>query len=96
MNGFNHPLRQYMPQYMQQRAPAQMSGNRAFQNPFQKMNYIMQAIRNPAAFVRQNLPGIPEEAFNDPTGNGVLQYMRQNLGVTDQDIQNAANQMPRF
>ncbi len=94
MNGFVHPLSQYIPQQLQrQQAPAQqqMSGARAFQNPLQRLSYIMQAMRNPAAFVRQNLPGIPEQAFNDPTGNGVLQYMQQNMGVTAQDIQNAAN-----
>lgn len=70
-----------------------MSGMQ-FANPLQKMNYIMQAMTNPAAFVRQHLPNIPEEAFRDPTGNRVLQYMQQNLGVTQQDIQNAQNQIP--
>lgn len=67
-----------------------------FQNPMQKMNYIMQAMRNPAAFVKQNLPGIPADAFNDPTGNAVLQYMQQNMGLTQQDIQRAASQIPHF
>lgn len=67
-----------------------------FQNPIQKMNYIMQAMRNPAAFVRQNLPGIPEQAYSDPTGNQVLQYMMNYMGVTQQDVQNAANQIPKF
>ena len=61
-----------------------------FQNPLQKMNFIMQAMRNPAAFVRQNLPQIPQEAYNDPTGNGVLQYMMNNMGVTQRDIQNVS------
>ncbi len=61
-----------------------------FQNPLQKMYFIMQAMRNPAAFVRQNLPQIPQEAYNDPTGNGVLQYMMNNMGVTQQDIQNVS------
>lgn len=56
-------------------------------NPLQKMQYIMQAMRNPAAFVRQNLPQIPEQAFNDPTGYQVLNYMISNMGVTQQDIQ---------
>lgn len=73
----------------------QMSGIQ-FANPIQKMNYIMQAMQNPAAFVRQHLPGIPEQAYSDPTGNGVLQYMQQNMGVTQQDIMNAESQIPRF
>lgn len=94
MNGFVHPLRQYIPQQMQ--TPYGMSEGLQFQNPIQKMNSIMQAMRNPAAFVRQNLPGIPEEAFNDPTGNAVLQYMQQHMGVTAQDIRNAMNAIPRF
>ena len=82
----------------QQPQMAQQStyGAPAFQNPMQKVNYIMQAMRNPAAFVRQNLPGIPADAFNDPTGNTVLQYMQSNMGVTQQDIQRAASQIPHF
>lgn len=63
-----------------------------FQNPLQKMNYIMQAMSNPAAFVRQNLPEIPNEILNDP--NQILQYMKQNMGLTDQDIRNASMQIP--
>ena len=63
-----------------------------FQNPLQKMNYIMQAMSNPAVFVRQNLPEIPNEILNDP--NQILQYMKQNMGLTDQDIRNASMQIP--
>lgn len=66
-----------------------------FANPVQKMGAMLQAMRNPAQFVRQRLPQIPAEAFNDPTGNAVLQYMMNNMGVTQQDIQNAINQIPR-
>lgn len=65
-----------------------------FANPMQKANYILQAMRNPAAFVRQNIPGIPEQAYNDPSGNGVLQYMMQHMGVTQQDVQRVSSQMP--
>lgn len=77
-----------------QQAPS-VSGGVRFANPMQKMQYIMQAMQNPAAFVRQHLPGIPEQAFSDPSGNGVLRYMMQNMGVTQQDVMNA-NQIPRF
>lgn len=76
--------------------PTPMMSGVQFANPMQKMNYIMQAMRNPAAFVRQNLPGIPEQAFNDPSGNTVLQYMQQNMGVTQQDVQRAYSQIPQF
>lgn len=75
--------------------PQQMTGMQ-FANPMQKISYIMQAMRNPAQFVRQNLPQIPQQAFNDPTGNSVLQYMMNNMGVTQQDVQNASGQIPRF
>ena len=78
------------PQPMQQ---PMMSGMR-FANPMQKMSYIMQAMQNPAAFVRQNLPGIPQEISNDP--NRILQFMQQNMGVTQQDIMNAQSQIPRY
>ncbi len=74
--------------------PQQMMSGMQFQNPVQKMNYILQAMRNPAAFVRQHLPGIPEQIINDP--NQILQYMQQNMGVTQMDIQNASAQIPRF
>lgn len=78
---------------MQSRVPQQAP---QFANPMQKMGAMLQAMRNPAQFVRQRLPQIPEEAFNDPSGNAVLQYMMNNMGVTQQDIQNAMNQIPRF
>jgi hypothetical protein len=69
-------------------------GAPAFQNPIQKMNYIMQAMRNPAAFVRQHLPNIPDQIANNP--DQILRYMQQNMGVTQQDIQRAASQIPHF
>ena len=65
-----------------------------FQNPIQKANYIMQAMTNPAAFVRQAIPNLPPEISNNP--NQILQWMQQNGMVTQQDIQNAMSQMPRF
>ena len=81
----NQPAPQMQPQV------PMMSGMR-FQNPMQKMNYIMQAMRNPAAFVKQHLPNIPDQIANDP--NQILQYMQQNMGVTQQDILNAQSQIP--
>lgn len=89
----SHPLMQYMPQQMQSQTQPQMS-NMPSANPVQQMASIYQAMVNPSAFVKEHLPGIPEQICNDP--NQVLQYMMQNLGVTQQDIQNAARQIPRF
>ena len=79
-------------QPQQQVQPQRYSGM-MFQNPIQKANYIMQAMQNPAAFVRQALPGIPVDISNNT--NAILQYMKQNCGLTDMDIQAAASQMPR-
>ena len=64
-----------------------------FQNPVQKMNYIMQAMRDPSSFVRNAIPGLPIEIANDP--DKILNYMKQNCGVTDADIQYAASQIPK-
>lgn len=79
-----------------QQQPQMQHNGIQFANPVQKMNFIRQAMVNPAAFVKQYLPGIPEQAFQDPTGNAVLQYMVNNMGVTQADIQNARSQMPMF
>ena len=65
-----------------------------FQNPIQKMNYIMQAMRNPAAFVKQAIPDLPNEIANDP--NRILQYLQQTRGITNEQIQQIAGQIPRF
>ena len=63
-----------------------------FQNPMQKMQYVMQAMINPAAFVKQRFPDIPDSIQND--SNQIMNYLKQTRGITDQDIQNIQNQMP--
>ena len=65
-----------------------------FQNPVQKMQYIMQAMQNPAAFVRQAIPDIPQEISNNP--NQILQYLQQTRGISNEQIQQVANQIPHF
>ena len=72
----------------------QSSGGMNFQNPMQKMAYIMQAMRNPAAFVRQAIPDIPQEISNNP--NQILQYLQQTRGISNEQIQQVAQQVPRF
>ena len=62
-------------------------------NPMQRMNMVMQAMRNPAAFVRQAFPDIPEGIQNDP--NQILGYLQQTRGITDQQIQQIQAQMPK-
>lgn len=65
-----------------------------FQNPLQKMQYIMQAMQNPVAFVRQAIPDIPQEISNNP--NQILQYLQQTRGISNEQIQQIAGQIPRF
>ena len=60
-----------------------------FQNPVQKMQFIMQAMRNPAAFVRQQFPDIPDQIANDP--NQILSYLQQTRGISNQQIQQLVN-----
>lgn len=56
-------------------------------NPMAKMQYIMQAMTNPAAFVRQRFPDIPQEISNNP--QQILQYLQQTRGLNNQQIQQA-------
>lgn len=63
-----------------------------FQNPMQKAQAIMQAMRNPAAFVRQNIPDLPENIANDP--NQILNFLQQTRGITNAQIQQIAQQNP--
>lgn len=93
MNPLQHILGGQVPnaQPMQQQMPMGQSGMR-FQNPMQKMQFMMQAMRNPAAFVKNVFPDIPDNIMND--GNQVLNYLKQSRGITDQDIRNVQSQMP--
>ena len=70
------------------------AGGPQFANPMQKMAYIMQAMTNPAAFVRQKFPDIPNEITNNP--GQILQFLQQTRGITDAQVQAVANQIPRF
>lgn len=71
----------------------QASGQPMFQNPMQKVQYILQAMRNPAAFVKQVFPDIPNEISNNP--NQILAYLQQTRGISNEQIQQASNQIPR-
>ena len=63
-------------------------------NPLQRMGQIMQAMRNPVQFVRNAIPDLPAEIANDP--NRILQYLQQTRGITNEQIQQIAGQIPRF
>lgn len=74
-----------------------MSGQNAMSpqamNPIQKMQYIMQAMTNPAAFVRNAFPDIPANIQNNP--NQILQYLQQTRNISNQQIQQIMQQMPK-
>ena len=42
-------------------------------------------MHNPAAFMKQRFPDIPDEIMYDP--NRVMQYLQKTRGITDQQIQ---------
>lgn len=67
-----------------------------FQNPVQKAAFIMQALTNPAAFVKQQFPDVPDGILNDPVQ--VRNYIQQSRGISDQQLMQYLNQypMPRF
>lgn len=70
----------------QQRAPV-------FQNPIQKAAYIMKALTNPAAFVKEQFPDIPDGIANDPVQ--VRNYIQQSRGISDEQLQQIMRQYPK-
>lgn len=54
-------------------------------NAYQKVNQIMQSMQNPAAFVKQQFPDIPDNILNDP--NQILHYLQQTRNISNEQIQ---------
>ena len=75
------------PLYQMLQGGVSQSGAPSFQNPVQKMQYILQAMTNPAAFVKQHFPDIPAGIQNDP--RQILGYLQQTRGISNQQIQQA-------
>lgn len=65
--------------------PSPQKSGMTFQNPLQRMQYVMEAMRNPAAFVKEQFPDIPENIRNNP--NEILRYLQRTRGISDQQIQ---------
>lgn len=63
-------------------------------NPMQRMNLVMQAMQNPAAFVRQKFPDIPDNIANDP--NQILQYLQRTRNISDEQLNQTMSQIPRY
>lgn len=83
-----NPLAQ---QILGQMMGGKQSGGMPFQNPVQKVQYILQAMTNPAAFVRQQFPDVPEDIQNDP--NKVFEYLQRTRGQVSQSQVQQAQQM---
>lgn len=80
-----NPLFQMLSGSAPQASPQPMMPMPANSNPINRMNMMMQAMRNPAAFVKQSFPDIPDEISNDPSQ--ILTYLQRTRGITDQQIQ---------
>ena len=59
-------------------------------NPLQRINFIRQAMTNPAAFIKQRFPDIQDQMMNDP--NQILNYLQSTRGISNQQIQQLKNQ----
>lgn len=63
-------------------------------NPMQRMQQVMQAMQNPVGYLMQKFPDIPAYMQNNP--NLILQYLQQTRNISNEQIQNIINQMPKF
>lgn len=62
-------------------------------NPMlQRLGVIRQAMANPAAFVKQQFPDIPDDISNDP--RQILSYLQQTRGIGNEQIQQLMGQFP--
>lgn len=80
----NPLFQQIMGGAAQQQMPSNMM------NPLQRINFVRQAMANPAMIIKQRFPDIPDQIMNDP--GKILNYLQQTRGITDQDIRQIASQ----
>ena len=66
-----------------------VQGTPTVTNPFQMMMTFSRAIRNPAAFIKEQFPDVPDQISNDP--NRILDYLQRTRGISNQDIQKMYN-----
>lgn len=71
----------------------QMMMNGAQPMRMNPMQQVLTAMNNPAAFVKNAFPDIPNEIQNDPAK--IITYLQQTRGITDQQIQNVRNMIGR-
>jgi hypothetical protein len=58
----------------------------------QRISMAMAAMRNPAAFVKQQFPDVPDEMLNNP--QQILGYLQQTRGIGNEQIQQILGQYP--
>ncbi len=68
--------------------------NRPVQRPINKAAQVMQAMRNPMGVIMQAFPDIPSYMQHNP--GQMLQYLKQTRNISDEQIQNIMNQIPRY
>lgn len=74
--------------------PANRPSENTPNNIIQRMQQVSQAMQNPAGFLKQRFPDIPAEIMNNP--NHILQYLQQTRNISNEQIQNIINQLPKF
>lgn len=89
-----NPLYQQMMQMQFGMQNPMMQSGTQFQNPIQKANYILQTLRNPSAFVREQFPDVPDSIVNDP--NQTLQYIQKTRNISNDQLNQILNQYPRW
>lgn len=57
----------------------------ASSNPIQRFQCVLQAMRNPAIFVKQTFPDIPDQIMNDPSQ--ILSYLQRTRGISNDQLQ---------
>ena len=77
-NWYNRIAGGMQPQAQPQPQQMPMSGGVRFQNPMQRMQFIMNAMTNPVAFVREQFPDVPENISSNP--DAVLNYLQRTRG----------------
>lgn len=70
----------------------QISGGAPMMTPVQRAAFVMQAMTNPAAFVKQQFPDIPNEIINNP--QEIFNYLQRTRGISQADIQKAQAENP--
>ena len=87
-----NPLYQQLLGGTAQRSTPQSGQAPVFNNPIQKANYILRTLTNPAAFVKQQFPDVPDNLMNDP--NQILGYLQQTRGIDTNQLQQILGQFP--